>query len=179
MNYREIVFDAFRRTNSRAGHILFMRTFRMGAMRRMNPEEQKEFVDALNAMINEGLITYENGDGGMDLIRLTDAGYKELYQCKEDYEIADMVMNEFGRMNYEVGQIIPMRNFNFNFIPRLNPVEQDRFVDVVNTLIDAGFITYDDGKHDKPIEGLILQEPGYNYIYKSQPTNLKYLFQRV
>lgn len=51
--YKSIVWDAFRRTNSRVGHILFMRTFRMGVMRRMNPEEQREFVDTLNDMIQQ------------------------------------------------------------------------------------------------------------------------------
>lgn len=175
-DYKEIVFDAFRRTNSRAGHILYMRTFRMGAMRRMNPVEQQEFINAVNRMIGEGLITYEPGDGGMDLIRLTEDGYEKLYLCKPDYEIAEMVMNEFRIMNCRVGHIIPMRNFNFSFIPRLNPKEQDRFVDVVNVLINKGFITYDDGKNDNPIEGLILQEAGFNYIYESQPSDLKSLF---
>lgn len=174
--YKSIVWDAFRRTNSRAGHILFMRTFRMGVMRRMNPEEHREFVDTLNDMIVQGLISYEAGDGGMDLIRLTDAGYAELYDSKPDYQIADMVMREFSRINCQVGHIIPMRNFNFNFIPRLNPMEQDRFVGVVNTLINNEFIIYNDGKHDKPIEGLILLERGYNYIYHSTPPDLQSLF---
>ena len=174
--YKSIVWDAFRRTNSRAGHILFMRTFRMGAMRGMSPEEQRKFIDTLNNMIAQGLISYESGDGGMDLIRLTDAGYAELYDCRPDYQIAEMVMSEFKRINCQIGHIIPMRNFNFNFIPRLNPKEQDRFVDVMNTLINNGFITYNDGKHDKPIEGLILQENGYNYINDSIPPNLQGLF---
>lgn len=133
-------------------------------MRRMNPVEQQKFIDTLNTMISEGLITYESGDGGMDLLRLTDAGYNELYQCKADYEIAEMLMNEFSRNNYKVGEIIPMRNINMQFIPSLNPVEQDRFEHVANTLIDAGFITYEDGK-SKPIPGLILQQRGYDYIY--------------
>jgi hypothetical protein len=148
----------------------------MGVMRRMNPEEQREFVDALNAMISEGLISYESGDSGMDLIRLTEAGYSELYTCKPDCEIAEMVMKEFSRFNCKVGHIVPMRNFNFNFIPRLNPKEQDRFADVVNTLIDNGYITYEDGKHDSRIEGLILQERGYNYLYRSAPASLRSLF---
>ncbi len=55
-------------------------------------------------------------------------------------------------------------------------MEQDRFVYVVNTLINNGFIAYNDGKHDKPIEGLILQERGYNYIYHSTLQDLQSLF---
>ena len=174
--YKSIVLDAFRRTNSRAGHILFMRTFRMGVMRNMNPEQQRGFIDSLNEMIAQGLITYESGESGMDLIRLTDAGYAELYDCRPDYQIADMVMSEFKRINCQVGHIIPMRNFNFNFIPRLNPMEKDRFVEVVNTLIANGFISYNDGKRGTPIEGLILQDAGYTYLYMSTPSDLKNLF---
>lgn len=176
MNNREIVFDAFRRTNSRAGHILFLRTFRAGIMRRMNPEEQNSFVDALNRMIAEGLITYESGDDGMDLIRLTEDGYEQLYQRRPDCEIAEMLMNEFRRMNYKVNQFIPMRNFNHNLIPRLNPKEQDRFVLVVNVLIRNEYIAYEDGKTDSSIEGLRLCPRGYDYIYKSVPPNLRELF---
>ncbi len=173
--YKEIVWDAFRRTNSRAGHILFMRTFRMGAMRGLNPEEQKQFIDTLNDMINLGLISYESGDGGMDLLRLTEKGYEELYDCRSDAEIAKLLLNEFKKRNYKVGEIIPMRNFNFNFIPRLNPKEQDRFVEVANTLIANVFISYEDGKH-KSIEGLVLQKAGYEYINGVNTTYLKDLF---
>lgn len=173
--YKEIVWDAFRRTNSRAGHILFMRTFKFGAMRNMNPEEQKGFIDTLNDMIALGLINYESGDGGMDLLRLTEKGYEELYDCRSDAEIANLLLNEFKKSNYRVGEIIPIRNFNFNFIPRLNPKEQDRFVEVANTLILNGYISYEDGKQ-KPIEGLVLQQAGYNYIYGVSHSHLEDLF---
>ena len=81
-----------------------------------------------------------------------------------DYQIADALMQMFARSKYKVGEIIPMRNINMQFIPSLNPVEQDRFEHVANTLIDAGFITYEDGK-SKPIPDLILQQRGYDYIY--------------
>lgn len=175
-DYKEIVWDAFRRTNSRPGHIIFMRTFRFGVMQKMNHDEGKQFIDTINQMIGEGLITYEPGSGGMDLLRLTDEGYKELYKnSKENFEIAELLMFEFKRSNMKVGHLLPMRNINHTFIPRLNPVEQDRFVSVVNTLIEKSYISYDDGKQ-KPVEGLILQQNGYDFIYKQTPQTLKPLF---
>lgn len=86
--YKSIVWDAFRRTNSRAGHILLIRTFRMGDMCRMNPDEQCNFINTLSDMIAQRLISNDSGDGGMYLIRLTDAGYEELYDCRPDYTLS-------------------------------------------------------------------------------------------
>lgn len=173
--YKEMVWDAFRSIKARPGHILFMRTFRFGAMRNLNPEEQKRFIDTLNDMIALGLISYESGDGGMDLLRLTEKGYDELYTCRQDEIIAGLLMNEFRKAQCNVGHIIPMRHFNFNFIPLLNPKEQDRFVNIANILIANKFISYEDGK-EKPIEGLVLQQAGYNYIYGVDRTSLEVLF---
>lgn len=163
--YREIVWDAFRRINARAGHVVPMRTLRFGAMQQMNPVEQEQFVAEINAMIGEGLITYEDGSTGLEVLRLTEMGFAQLYHSKADYQIAEELMDLFRRSNYRVSEIIPMRNISMKFIPSLNPVEQDRFECVVNKLIEAGLITYEDGK-TKPIPGLVLQQPGYDYIYK-------------
>lgn len=173
-DYREIVWDAFRRINARAGHVVPMRTFRFGVMRQMNPVEQEQFVAEINAMIGEGLITYEDGSTGLEVLRLTDTGFAQLYHSKADYQIAEDLMDLFRRSNYRVGEIIPMRNITMQFIPSLNPVEQDRFEYVANKLIDAGFITYEDGKN-RPIAGLVLQQPGFDYIYKNS-VNLSSLF---
>ena len=173
--YKEIVWDAFRRTNSRPGHIVFMRVFRFGTMKNMNPVEENEFIGMINQMIGEGLITYEPGNGGMDLLRLTDKGYDELYQCKPDSQIAELIMNEFRQRKYHVGNIIPMRHFNFNLIPRLNPKEQDRFVDVANKLIEHDFITYKDTTQT-PIDGFELKQNGYDYIYDVSHISLDDLF---
>ena len=156
MNYEEIVLDAFRKINARAGHVVPIRNFRNGIMRQMNPVEQEEFI--------AGLVTYEGANTGLEVIRLTEKGFSQLYHSMADYQIADALMQMFARSKYKVGEIIPMRNINMQFIPSLNPVEQDRFEHVANTLIDAGFITYEDGK-SKPIPGLILQQRGYDYIY--------------
>ena len=80
----------------------------MGGYVQNDSEEQREFVDTPNDMIQQWLISYKAGDSGMNRIRLADAGYAEL----------------------------------------------------------------NDGKHDKPFEGLILQDRGSNYIYLSSPSNL-------
>lgn len=70
MNYEEIVLDAFRRINARAGHVVPMRTLRFGAMRQMNPVEQEEFIAVINAMITDGLVTYEGANTGLEVICL-------------------------------------------------------------------------------------------------------------
>ena len=162
---REIIWDAFRRINARAGHVVPMRTFRFGVMRQMNPVELDQFYAEINAMINEGLITYEDGSTGLEALRLTERGFAQVYHSKADSEIAEALMDLFRRSNYRVGEIIPMRNISMQFIPSLNPVEQDRFEYVANRLIDVGFITYEDGK-TKAIPGLVLQQPGFDYLYK-------------
>ena len=125
----------------------------------MNPVEQEEFIAVINAMITDGLVIYEGANTELEVIRLTEKGFSQLYHSKADYQIADALMQMFARSKYKVGEIIPMRNINMQFIPSLNPVEQDRFEHVANTLIDAGFITNEDGK-SKPIPGLILQQRG-------------------
>ena len=174
MDYRDIVFEAFRNINARAGHVVPMRTFRFGVMRQLNPVQQEEFVAEMNAMITDGLVTYEDANTGLEVLRLTEKGFSQLYQSRADYQIADALMQMFARSNYKVGEIIPMRNITMQFIPSLNPVEQDRFEYVANTLIDAGFITYEDGKN-KPISGLILQHLGFDYIYRHN-VDIKSLF---
>ena len=151
-----------------------MRTLRFGAMQQMNPVEQEQIVAEINAMISEGLVTNEDGSTGLEVLRLIERGFAQLYHSKADYQIAEELMDLFRRSNYRVGEIIPMRNISMKFIPSLNPVEQDRFECVVNKLIEAGLITYEDGK-TKPIPGLVLQQPGYDYIYKGS-VNLSSLF---
>lgn len=165
MDYKDIVFDAFRNINARAGHVVPVRTFRFGIMRKMNLVEQEEFVAEINAMIKDGLVTYEGANTGLEVLRLTEKGFSQLYRPRADYQIADALMDLFARSNYRVGEIIPMRNITMQFIPSLNPVEQDRFEMVANTLIEAGLISYEDGTN-KAISGLVLQQRGYDYIYR-------------
>ena len=173
-DYKEIVWNVFRQINARPNHIVYMRTFRFGVMRNMNHVEQEAFINSINDMINQGLVTYEEGQG-FDLLRLTEKGYDELYFCRPDYQIAECLMDKFRKNDYKVGEIIPMRNINMQFIPSLNPKEQDRFEVIANKLIDAGYILYEDGR-TKAISGLVLCDNGYDYIYKGNLDNIKTIF---
>lgn len=174
-NFKEYVLEQFRKVNSRPGHIMFMRTFRQGIIQRLNPEEQRLFVDTVNEMISEGLVTYETGDGGMDLLRLTEQGYGQLYQQRSDAQIAYIILAKFKAANCKVGQIIPMRTVSFGILPSLNPLEQNRFTDIANKLIDERFISYDNEASGK-IEGLILEQRGYDYIYGVSNERLEDIF---
>lgn len=174
-NYREIVWDAFRRINARAGHVVPMRTFRFGVMRQMNPVEQEQFVAEINAMIGEGFLTYEKEGVGGDDLRLTEKGFSVLYTARADYEIAELIMDLFRRGNYKADQVIMMRQIKQGLLPSLNPAEQDKFADVANHLIDEGFIKYDDGKTGN-LECIILTQKGYDYIYTQTISTLMGIF---
>lgn len=172
---KEVILEQFRKTNSKAGHIVMMRNFNNGIMRNLNPEEQKLFIDAANELINEGIVTYEKEGMGGDVLRLTEKGYSELYTARADYEIAELIMDLFRRGNYKVDQVIMMRQIYQGLLPTLNPVEQDKFADIANRLIDEGFIKYDDGKTGKP-ECIILTQKGYDYIYTQGIATLMSIF---
>lgn len=169
MEYEKLVWDAFRRINARPNHVVQMRFFRFGVMHSMNPVEQDEFINAIIGMVDAGYLTYEKGQ---DLLRLTKKGYDVLYSCRPDDVIADALLDMFRKSNCRVGDIIPMRNINMQFIPSLNPKEQDRFEDIANKLIDEELILFDNGV----IPCLKLKARGYDYIYK-QSIDIKTFFK--
>jgi len=73
----KLVMDAFEKQHSKSGHIVMMRNINHSILQKLNPVEVNLFVDAVNNLINQGLITYEQEP--MECLRLTDKGYKELY----------------------------------------------------------------------------------------------------
>ena len=174
-DFKEIILNQFRKTNSKAGHVVQMRMFDNSLMRTLNPEEQKMFVNAVNELINGGFVTLEENGAMGRLLRLTDKGFSVLYHAREDYEMAELIMSQFRQGNYRSGQVIMMRNINLGLIPSLNPVEQERFFDVANCLIDEGFIIYHDGKSGR-LESIELTDRGYDYIYKQDISVLRSIF---
>jgi hypothetical protein len=76
---QEIILDQFRKSNSRANHIVMMNVFRHGVIRKLNPKEQDLFNDAAKGLIDEGYITYEDASSGPECFRLTEKGYDRIY----------------------------------------------------------------------------------------------------
>ena len=174
--YKEMILDQFRKINAKAGHLVKWMVFDDNVMRALNPEEQKTFVEAANELITDGILTYEESGPMGKILRLTEKGYAGLYQARPDYEIAELIMSLFRQGNYRSGQVIMMRQITQGFLPSLNPVEQDRFEDVANRLIDEGFIIYDDGKSGR-FACVELTDKGYDYIYKQDISVLRDVFQ--
>lgn len=75
----EFIFDMFRATKCRAGHIIMMRTFRGKMQKLLNPKEQDKIVDVANKLIENGYITYEDASQGIECLRLTNKGYDFIY----------------------------------------------------------------------------------------------------
>lgn len=143
---KEIVLGKFASTNSRANHVLPMRTLRFGVMQRLTRADQEIFVNGINSLIEEGLITYESpSDGGLEVLRLTEIGYDQLYQAKGIETLKSDIMTVFRRKNINPNEIILMRYFIQSFIPTLNPKDQDHFTAACNELIAEGKLRYENG----------------------------------
>lgn len=143
---KDIVLAKFASTNSRANHVLPMRTLRFGVMQRMTRTDQETFITGINSLIEEGLITYESPrDGGLEVLRLTETGYDQLYQAKGIEALKNDIMAVFRRKNINPNEIIMMRYFIQSFVPTLNPKDQDHFTAACNELINEGKLRYEDG----------------------------------
>jgi len=75
----EYIFDFFRATRCKAGHIVMMRNIRHSYQSELNPKEQEKFVDVANKLIDNGYITYEDASCGIECLRLTQKGYDYIY----------------------------------------------------------------------------------------------------
>jgi RNA recognition motif-containing protein len=73
------ILKQFENQNSRAGHILMIKNLNFGLLQKMNPKEQGLFNPAIEQLIEEELITYEDGSSGVECLRLTDLGFEQLY----------------------------------------------------------------------------------------------------
>lgn len=142
---RQIVMSKFASTNSRANHVLPMRTLRFTVMQNLNREDQEIFVNGINELIQEGMITYEPPQNGLEVLRLTKQGYNELYQARSREALKRDIMSVFRQQNINPGQVLPMRYFIHNYVPSLNPKDQDQFTAACNELIEEGKLQFHDG----------------------------------
>lgn len=162
--YKNIIKDTFKRNNCRAGDIIPMRTFRFGVMQSLNGVQRGEFIDTIEELINQRLLSYENNGAGLDVLRLTEDGYNALYCDPDEVSIAKKIMKVFSDQHLDVGQVVTFRFIRMSFLPTLNPKEQDAFVDVCNKLIMAHWINYQ--HNNNGLECLMLLDSGADYLYK-------------
>jgi len=94
---QEIILDQFRKTNSRAGHIVTMRVFHFSVIPKLNPKEQDLFQEAANDLINQGILEYEKSSP--ECLRLTDKGFENLYNVVSEHEEQSSEKNTFETTN--------------------------------------------------------------------------------
>ena len=94
---QEIILDQFRKTNSRAGHIVMMRVFHFSIIPKLNPKEQDLFQEAANDLINQGILEYEKSIP--ECLRLTDKGFENLYKDVSEHEEQSSEKNNFETTN--------------------------------------------------------------------------------
>ena len=160
----ELILKEFEKQNSRAGHILMLRNLNFGLLQKLNPKQQEQFEPAINSLIEKGFIIFEDGSAGIESLRLTQLGYDSLYnKSKSVSQIEVLILKEFEKQNSKVGNILMLRNLNFGLFQTLNPKEQNLFEPAVNSLIEKGLITYEDGSSG--LGCLRLTELGFDKLY--------------
>ena len=97
----DMIFDAFRQTNCRVGHIVMMRTFRFGIEMRLNPIEKDKYFSVMSGIINLGYVTYHADSP--ECLRLTEKGYNYIY---DEAKVKDMMnmpwfIPELNNTNWE------------------------------------------------------------------------------
>lgn len=75
----EIILDQFKKTNSRVGHIVAMRIYRHSIIPKLNPKEQDIFMEVIKDLAKADFLLYEDGDSGIECLRLTEKGFERIY----------------------------------------------------------------------------------------------------
>jgi hypothetical protein len=77
----------------------------------------------------------------------------------------ELILNEFEKANCKPTHILMMRNFNFGLLKNMNPKQKEQFALAVQSLIDKGFVTYEDATSGP--ECLRLTELGFENLYSN------------
>ncbi len=78
----ELIFEKFRATNSKEGHIIMMRIIQFSIINKLYPPEQELFEEVLNDLINDDFIIYENN--APECLRLTKKGFNHIYGISKE-----------------------------------------------------------------------------------------------
>ena len=74
----EIIFDLFRESRCKVGHIVLMRTLVTRIRGKLNPKEEVLLTEILDKHIEEEYYTYESGPLG-EYLKLTQKGFDHIY----------------------------------------------------------------------------------------------------
>lgn len=74
-----LIFNEFKRLNSKIGHILMIKNLNLSIFQNLNPVEIGYVTGAINNLISKGYIQYEDASSGPECLRLTELGYNNLY----------------------------------------------------------------------------------------------------
>lgn len=153
---KETIFDLFRRSKCKVGHMVPMRTINNIFMR-----QQVDYRPTVEQLIQEGYVEYK--DGSLPGLFLTERGYEAIYDCRSDKQLMDLVMDQFRKTMCKVGQGYMFRTLKMAVIDNLNPKEQSRIYEVLDNMIDDDFITVE-FENEYPTF-MKLTEKGYHHIY--------------
>ena len=76
-----------------------------------------------------------------------------------------LILEQFEKQNSKAGHILMMRNLKLGLFQKFNPKQQEEVVNAINSLINKGYITYEDGKSGP--ECLRLTELGFENLYQN------------
>lgn len=153
---REAILDLFRRSKCKAGQMVPMRTINMKFQR-----QGVEYRSIINQLEQEGLV--EIKEGSLTGLFLTEKGYDEIYTCRSDSSLIDLLMLQFRKTNCKVGQGFMFRTLQYTIMNNLNPKEEVRFIEMCNRMISEDYIIVE-FENNYP-QFVKLTDKGYHYIY--------------
>ena len=111
----EFIFDLFRATHCKAGHIVMMSAFNTKLRKELNPKEQEKIFIVADRLIDNEYIEYEDGSRGLRCLRLTPKGYDYIYAD-------DIPLDGFDA----IAQITPAAAMNVNNLTDTNSSGNDQ-----------------------------------------------------
>ena len=156
----ELFWDLFRSSKCRPTHMVPYRTYEVSLFDKLNPVDQVNIKQVISKLFEDGLIAWTS-QGGLQGFVLTELGYDMIYKVRPNSQLEDEIMNRFPH-HCKVGDIIRVPSLWIDLKKELNPKEYDLMLDIINSLIDSEYISYEKA----PIECLRLKQKGFDYIYR-------------
>ena len=164
VSVKEKILNKFVQQNSKPNEIIFPRWINKQFLPQLNPKEQDTYQDAVNELVNEGLIEVDKRAGGQALV-LTKDGFDKIYDINKSEtkkKIKNSIMSHFEDRNSRPNQVITLRWVRNKLVRNLNPKEQNLVEESINDLEKSGLIEFDKRALG---ECLVLTDAGYETLY--------------